>query len=129
MSNPKELKYTSDHEWVRVEGETVYVGITDHAQDALGDIVFVEVPEVGAELGRGEEASNIESVKAAAPVYAPVAGTVTEVNAALDESPELLNEKPYETFVFALRMSNPSDVDSLLSAEEYEKQIAEEEES
>lgn len=128
MSNPKELRYTSDHEWVKVEGDTAQIGITDHAQDALGDIVFVEVPEVGAELGRGEEACNIESVKAAAPVYAPFAGTVTEVNSALDETPELLNQKPYETFIFTIHMSNPHDADSLLTVEQYEKLVAEEKE-
>ena len=128
MSNPKELRYTSDHEWVKVEGDTAQIGITDHAQDALGDIVFVEVPEVGAELDRGEEACNIESVKAAAPVYAPFAGTVTEVNSALDETPELLNQKPYDTFIFSLHLSNPQDADSLLTAEQYEKLVAEEKE-
>jgi len=128
VSNPKELRYTSDHEWVRVAGDTAQVGITDHAQDALGDIVFVDVPEVGAKLDRGEEACNIESVKAAAPVYAPFAGTVTEVNTALDETPELLNQKPYDTFIFSLHLSNPQDADSLLTAEQYEKLVAEEKE-
>lgn len=128
MSIPKELRYTSDHEWVRIEGGTAQIGITDHAQDALGDIVFVEVPEVGASFDRGEEACNIESVKAAAPVYAPFAGSVTAVNAALDDTPELLNQKPYETFIFTLQPANPSDADSLLTAEQYEKLVAEEKE-
>lgn len=129
MSNPIELRYTKDHEWVRVEGDIAYVGITDHAQDALGDIVFVEVPEVDREVAQGEEACNIESVKAASPVYAPVTGKVAEVNADLDDSPELLNQKPYETFIFTLRMSDRSEVEKLLSASDYEALLAKEKES
>ena len=128
MSNGAELKYSKDHEWVRVEGDVAYVGITDHAQDALGDIVFVEVPEVGQELAKGEEASNIESVKAAAPVYSPVSGTVTEVNTELDATPELLNQKPLETFVFAVKMSNATELDGLLSHDEYRSFLEEQQE-
>lgn len=129
MSNPKGLKYTRDHEWVRIEDDIAYVGITDHAQDALGDIVFVELPEKEAEFKRGEEVSNIESVKAAAPVYAPFTGSVVEVNAELDQTPELINQKPYETYIFALRMTNPGEAAELISAEEYEKLVEAEKET
>lgn len=129
MSNPKGLRYTKDHEWVRVEGDIAYVGITDHAQEALGDIVYVEVPEIDRELHRGEEASNIESVKAAAPVYAPLSGKVIEVNSALDASPELINQKPYETHIFALRIADAGEADALLSPDDYDRLIDEEKES
>ncbi len=128
MSNGADLKYSKDHEWVRVEGDVAYVGITDHAQDALGDIVFVEVPEVGQELTKGDEASNIESVKAAAPVYSPVSGTVTEVNTELDATPELLNQKPLETFVFAVRLSDAGELDELLSDDGYQTFLKEQQE-
>lgn len=128
MNNPKDLRYTADHEWLRIEGQVAYVGITDHAQDALGDIVFVELPEVESVFKRGEEASNIESVKAAAPVYAPLSGTVAEVNTKLDDAPELLNQKPFETFVFALRFEDAGELESLLSSDDYEKLLSEEKE-
>jgi len=129
VSSPSELKYTKDHEWVRVDGDVVFVGITDHAQDALGDIVFVEVPELGGDISKGDEASNIESVKAAAPVYSPVSGSVCEVNPELDATPELLNQKPYDTFIFAVKLSNPAEVDGLLSYEQYQAFLNEEKES
>lgn len=128
MSNPKGLRYTKDHEWIRVEGEIAYVGITDHAQEALGDIVYVEVPEIERELHRGEEASNIESVKAAEPVYAPLTGKVVEVNESLDATPELINQKPFETHIFALRIAHADEVETLLSADDYDRLLAEEEE-
>lgn len=128
MNNPKELKYTEDHEWVRIEGDLAYVGITDHAQDALGDIVFVELPEAGRELERGEEASNIESVKAAAPVYSPLTGSIAVVNKGLDETPELLNQKPYDTFVFALKIKDANEIKNLLSSDDYDKILAAEKE-
>lgn len=129
MSSPTKLRYSKDHEWVRIEGEIAYVGITDHAQDALGDIVYVEVPEIGQTIARGDEASNIESVKAAAPVYAPLSGSVSAINEALDGTPELLNQKPYETYIFAIAMSDPSEADSLLSSEDYESFLSKEKES
>lgn len=128
MNSGADLRYSKDHEWVRVEGDVAYVGITDHAQDALGDIVFVEVPEVGQELAKGDEASNIESVKAAAPVYSPVSGTVAEINGELDATPELLNQKPLETFVFAVKMSNAGELEELLSHDGYQSFLNEQQE-
>ena len=124
MTNPKDLKYTKEHEWVRIKGKVAYVGITDHAQDELGDIVYVEMPEVGRVVVQGEETSNIESVKAAAPVYAPVSGTITEVNTALDPSPELINKSPYESHLFCIEMSDPSEVDTLMSSTEYTEMLS-----
>jgi glycine cleavage system H protein len=126
VSSPSELKYTKDHEWVRVEGDIAFIGITDHAQDALGDIVFVEVPEIGRDLSKGDEASNIESVKAAAPVYSPVSGSVSEVNLELDGTPELLNQKPHDTFIFAVKLSDPEEVEGLLSYDQYQTFLSEE---
>lgn len=95
MSIPADLKYTKDHEWVRMQGDTATFGITDHAQEALGDIVFVELPEVGRQLAAGEAYAVVESVKAVSDVYAPVAGVVTEVNADLESQPDLVNSSPY----------------------------------
>ena len=127
MKNPENLRYTREHEWVRLDGDTAYIGITDHAQDSLGDIVYVELPETGREIGAGDEASNIESVKAAAPVYSPVSGTVVEINSELDPTPELINQKPYETFIFAVKMTDPGQADALMSRQDYESFLAEEE--
>ena len=126
MAAPEELKFLKSHEWVRVEGSTAYVGISDHAQEELGDIVFVELPDEGDEFGKGEEVTNIESVKAASPIYSPVSGKIVKVNEELDDSPELINQKPYETFIFAVEMSDSSELDSLLSYEDYQKSIEEE---
>ena len=125
MSNtPSELKYASSHEWARLEEDgTVTVGITDHAQNSLGDVVFVELPEVGAEYGAGEEAAVVESVKAASDIYAPIAGEVIAVNDALEESPETVNEYPYsDGWFFRLQPSDVSELDNLLSAEDYDAQ-------
>lgn len=127
MSVEKNLKYTENHEWVRVEGNIAYVGISDHAQEELGDIVFVELPEVDDEVSKGDEAVNIESVKAAAPVYAPVSGRITEVNEALEDSPESINENAYEAFIFALEMSDTSELEELMDAKAYEAFLKEEE--
>jgi len=126
MSSPSDLRYTKEHEWIRVEGRRAAVGITDHAQESLGDIVYVEIPTVGAEVARGEEASTVESVKASSPIFAPVSGKIVEVNAALDKNPELLNQKPYETFVFVMEMSEPSELDDLLSSAQYEALVGKE---
>ncbi|MFP4619130.1 MAG: glycine cleavage system protein GcvH [Spirochaetaceae bacterium] len=126
MAVPEDLKFQKSHECVRVEGNIAYVGISDHAQEELGDIVFVELPDEGDEFKKGEEVTNIESVKAASPLYAPVSGKIVEVNEELDETPELVNQKPYETFIFAIEMSDPSELDSLLSFDEYQKSIEEE---
>ncbi|MAY38829.1 MULTISPECIES: glycine cleavage system protein GcvH [Spongiibacter] len=125
MSNtPSELKYASSHEWARLEEDgTVTVGITDHAQNSLGDVVFVELPEVGSEYGAGEEAAVVESVKAASDIYAPIAGEVIAVNDALEESPETVNEYPYsDGWFFRLQPSDVSELENLLSAEDYDAQ-------
>ena len=125
LSVPGELQYTRTHEWVRREGDTATVGITDHAQDELGDVVFVELPEEGATFGAGDAFGTIESVKAVSDLYAPVGGEVVEVNSALDDVPEKVNEDPYgDGWILKLRVSGEGD---LLSAAEYEKVLEEEE--
>ena len=120
MNIPANLKYTKSHEWVRVEADgTVTVGITDHAQELLGDLVFIELPDVGKELAAEQEAAVVESVKAASDVYAPIAGTVTAVNASLPDTPETLNEDAYAAWLFRLKPANAADVDALLDAAAY----------
>jgi len=118
---PGELKYLSSHEWVRVEGDgTATIGITDHAQDLLGDVVFVELPEVGAEIHAGEEAGVVESVKAASDIFSPVSGEVLAINEALEESPDLVNNEPYEDgWFFKVKLTDESDLEPLLDAEAY----------
>ena len=124
MSVPGDLQYTKSHEWVRVEGDVATVGITDHAQDELGDVVFVELPEVGATLDAGDSFGTVESVKAVSDLYTPVGGEVVEVNEALNDSPEKINEDPYgEGWILKLRTSGEAD---LLSAADYEKLLEEE---
>jgi glycine cleavage system H protein len=114
------LYFTKEHEWIRVEGDTATVGISDHAQQALGDIVFAEVPEAGKSLAKGQDAAVVESVKAASDVYAPVGGEVTEGNAALADDPALINRDPEgEGWFFKLRLSNPSEVDGLMDEASY----------
>lgn len=122
MSNiPAELRYVASHEWIRLEADgSVTVGITDHAQEALGDVVFVELPEVGKELANGQEAGVVESVKAASDIYAPIAGTVLAVNEALADAPEQVNAEPYEAWFFKLQPSNPAELDGLLDAAGYQ---------
>ncbi|MDE2585976.1 MAG: glycine cleavage system protein GcvH [Betaproteobacteria bacterium] len=121
MSNvPADLKYTKSHEWVRLEADgTVTVGITDHAQEALGDLVFIELPEVGKTLAAGQEAAVVESVKAAADVYAPIAGSVTAVNEAVVDAPETLNQDAYAAWLFKLQPANAGDLAGLLDATAY----------
>ncbi|ARN73688.1 glycine cleavage system protein GcvH [Oceanicoccus sagamiensis] len=122
MSNtPSELKYASSHEWARLEDDgTVTVGISDHAQEALGDVVFVENPDVGANLAAGDEAGVVESVKAASDIYAPVAGEVIAVNEVLEEEPETVNSDPYhDGWFYKLKPSDVSELENLLSAEDY----------
>ena len=120
MNIPANLKYTKSHEWVRVEADgTVTVGITDHAQELLGDLVFVELPDVGKSLAAEQEAAVVESVKAASDVYAPIAGTVVEVNAAVPATPELINQDAYAAWLFKLNPANAADVDGLLDAAAY----------
>ncbi len=126
MGKPEDLKFLKSHEWVRVEGKTAYVGISDYAQEELGDIVFVELPEVGDEFEAGEEVTNIESVKAASPIYAPVSGKIAKVNEELEDTPELVNQKPYDAFIYALEMSDASELDDLLSYSDYQKFLEEE---
>ena len=113
----KDFYYTKEHEWVKVDGETGTIGITDHAQKQLGDIVFVEVPEVDTELERGDEAASIESVKAVADVFSPLSGTVAEVNEALEDEPEIINSDAQNAgWLFKLRLSNKSELDELMDA-------------
>ncbi len=127
MQLPNDLKYTKTHEWVRQESDgTLTVGITDHAQQQLGDVVFVDMPAAGRSFGKGEECGVIESVKAAADIYAPVAGEIVASNAALTEAPEKVNEAPYETWLFKIKPQNAAEVQNLLDAAGY-REIAESE--
>ena len=123
MSNtPTELKYASSHEWVRIEDDgTATVGISDHAQEALGDVVFVETPEVGADVSMGDEAGVVESVKAASDIYAPISGEVIAVNEVLEEAPETVNSDSYhDGWFFKLKPADLSELDNLLSAADYD---------
>jgi len=120
MNIPANLKYTKTHEWLRVEADgTVTVGITDHAQELLGDLVFVDLPEVGKELAAEQDAAVVESVKAASDVYAPIAGTVTEVNGDLADAPEKVNQDAYAAWLFKMKPANAGDVGGLLDAAAY----------
>lgn len=125
---PSELKYASTHEWARLEEDgSVTVGITDHAQDALGDVVFVELPEVGAQLDAGEEAGVVESVKAASDVYAPVSGEVIAINDKVDDDPEIVNAEPYgDGWFYRLAPNDASELESLMSAEDYAQKCEDE---
>jgi glycine cleavage system H protein len=124
LNIPEDLQYTKSHEWVRIEGDTATIGITDHAQDELGDVVFVELPEEGATFDAGESFGTVESVKAVSDLYTPVGGEVVEVNSALEDAPENINEDPYgEGWIVKLRTTDGAD---LLSPEEYEKVVEEE---
>lgn len=126
MSIPTNLRYTEDHEWVKVEGGKAVVGITEFAQSELGDIVFVELPSVGDEIGAGESFGSVESVKTVSELYLPVAGKVVEINEDLEDSPELVNESPYEqAWMVVIELANESDVDALLTADQYKDAIAE----
>ncbi|ETI66095.1 glycine cleavage system protein GcvH [Neobacillus vireti] len=121
MSTPKELRYSEEHEWVKVEGERVRVGITDFAQHELGDIVFVELPEVGDEISADEPFGSVESVKTVSELYAPVSGKVVEVNEDLSDSPEFVNESPYEkAWMVVIELSDSSELEKLMTAEQYE---------
>ena len=124
MNIPSDLKYTRSHEWVRSEGDgTLSIGITDHAQELLGDLVFIELPEVGRELAAEQEAAVVESVKAAADVYAPVAGSVVEVNQTVIDAPERVNQDPYTAWLFRMRPEAASDLDALLDAAAYQQLV------
>jgi glycine cleavage system H protein len=122
MSNdvPTELKYTKSHEWVRVDEDIATVGITDHAQELLGDLVFVELPEVGIHLAAGTECAVVESVKAASDIFSPVSGEVVEVNDALADAPETINQDPYEEgWIFRVRVAAATELDALMDADSY----------
>lgn len=120
MNHPDNLRYTDTHEWVRVEQDgTVTVGITDHAQDALGDVVFLQLPDVGRTVARTEAMAVIESVKSASDIHAPVAGTVIAVNQAVADAPEQVNQDPYASWMFVIKPDNASELDGLLSADAY----------
>ena len=124
MNIPEDLQYTKSHEWVRIEGDTATIGITDHAQDELGDVVFVELPEEGDTFDAGESFGTVESVKAVSDLYTPVGGEVVEVNSSLEDAPEKINDDPYgEGWIVKLRTTDEAD---LLSPEEYEKVVEEE---
>ncbi|MEJ9282133.1 MULTISPECIES: glycine cleavage system protein GcvH [Ureibacillus] len=126
MSIPKELRYTKEHEWVKLEDGKVRVGITDFAQSELGDIVFVELPQVGDEIQMNEPFGSVESVKTVSELYAPISGKVVEVNTELDDSPELVNESPYENaWMIVVEPADSSQLDELLTAEQYEEIISE----
>lgn len=126
MEVRKDLKYSKDHEWVRVDGDRIYIGITDYAQDSLGDVVFLELSEVGEELSVGDAFGVVESVKAASDVYSPVVGTIVEVNEELMDAPEEINEDPYESWFIALDVEDMSGVEELMDWEAYEEFCQEE---
>src|SRR5580700_5324162 len=126
MAYPADYKYTKEHEWLKIDGSTGVIGITDYAQNSLGDIVFVELPKVGAELAAGKTFGTVESVKAVSDLYAPASGTVTEVNGDLATSPEKVNKDPHGSWMLKITVKNASELDALLSAGDYEKFVAEE---
>ena len=126
MSIPNELRYSKEHEWVKVEGEKVRIGITDFAQSELGDIVFVELPEVGDEISLDQPFGSVESVKTVSELYAPVSGKVVEINEELNDSPEFVNESPYEkAWMITVELSDSSEVEKLMTPEQYEDMIKE----
>ena len=125
LEYPAGLRYTAEHEWVRAEGETVRVGITAFAQEALGDVVYVSLPAVGDSVAAGDTCGEVESTKSVSDLYAPVSGEVTAVNGALDTTPELVNNDPYgEGWMIVVKLAKPAEVDALLSAADYEQLIA-----
>jgi glycine cleavage system H protein len=126
MAYPTDRKYTREHEWIQANGTSAAIGITDHAQESLGDIVFVELPKVGAELAAGKTLGTVESVKAVSDLYSPASGTVTETNGDLATSPEKVNKDPHGSWMIKITLTNPSELDGLLSAADYEKFVAEE---
>lgn len=124
MNFPKEIRYTSEHEWIRVEGDEAYVGITDYAQSELGEIVFIDVPTEGETVGQGEVFGSIEAVKTVSDLNMPVTGEVLEINGALDAQPELVNNDPYgEGWIIKIRVKDPAELDSLMDAAAYEASL------
>jgi glycine cleavage system H protein len=126
MAFPADYKYTKEHEWLKSDGKTATIGITSYAQDSLGDIVFVDLPKVGTELAAGKTFGSVESVKAVSDLYAPASGTVTEVNGELATAPEKINKDAHSAWMIKIVLKNPGDLNSLLSAADYEKFVAEE---
>lgn len=128
MNLPSELRYVASHEWVRLNDDgTITIGVTDHAQEQLGDLVFVETPEIDATFSAGDAIAVLESVKAASDIYAPVAGVVLDTNGELADSPELINDSPYENgWIFTMRPDDATEIENLLSADDYEQSVADE---
>jgi glycine cleavage system H protein len=126
MAYPSDLKYTKEHEWIKADGKTGMVGITNYAQESLGDIVFVELPKVGAEITAGKAFGSVESVKAVSDLFAPASGTVTEVNTELAAAPDKINKDAHAAWMLKMTLKNPAELNSLLSASDYEKFVAEE---
>ncbi|NLE11283.1 MAG: glycine cleavage system protein GcvH [Actinobacteria bacterium] len=126
--NPKDLKYHREHDWARIDGDTAVFGLTSYAQETLGDIVFIELPEVGTDVVAGAPYAEVESVKAVSDVYAPLSGSVVEVNDSVVDAPETINESPFEDgWLIKVRLTDPSEADELLSPEEYDQLLAAEE--
>jgi glycine cleavage system H protein len=126
MSYPTDFKYTKEHEWIKADGKNATIGITHHAQESLGDIVFVELPKPGTEMTAGKTFGSVESVKAVSDLYAPASGTVTEVNGELATAPEKINKDAHGSWMIKLTLKDPSELNGLLSAADYEKFVAEE---
>jgi glycine cleavage system H protein len=126
MPYPTDFKYTKEHEWIKADGNNATIGITHHAQEALGDIVFVELPKPGAEITKGKTFGSVESVKAVSDLYAPASGTVTEVNGELATSPEKINKDAHSAWMIKITLKDPNELNALLSATDYEKFVAEE---
>ncbi len=125
MNLPENLKYSKEHEWVRMEGDVAVIGITDFAQSELGDIVFVQLPNVGDNVNKGDSVAVVESVKSSSDIYTPLSGEIVEVNENLEGSPELINQSPYEDgWIFKLKLSNPAELDELLDAQGYKDAIS-----
>jgi glycine cleavage system H protein len=120
MAYPSDLKYTKDHEWIRISGDIAEIGITNYAQDQLGDVVFVELPDLGRKIKAGETFGSIESVKAVSELFAPMSGEVIEVNPSLKDHPEVVNSKPHETWMVKVRVSDPKEAGSLLDSAQYD---------
>ena len=126
MPYPTDYKYTKEHEWINADGKTATIGITNHAQESLGDIVFVELPKVGSEIASGKSFGSVESVKAVSDLYAPVSGTVTEINPDLATAPEKINKDAHSAWMIKITLKDPAELNSLLSPADYEKFVAEE---
>jgi glycine cleavage system H protein len=126
MAYPADFKYTKEHEWIKVDGSAATIGITDHAQNSLGDIVFVELPKLGAEIEQGKAFGTVESVKAVSDLYAPVSGTVTEINQELATAPEKVNQDAHTAWMVKITIKAPAELNALLSSADYEKFVAEE---